>query len=486
VALKYLKTSNRTTGEYVPTEAPDRAEIPALTDLGPVVSAYKGQAAVSLGEAFEATNTNLDARTTRSTLPFGMKLALLPKKTRGETAHVALRFPYGNATTLANLRTTGDLAARMLLRGTRTKSRQQLKDALDTLRAQVGVQSDPQGLALSIEVRKPQLAETLSLVTEALTQPGSDKGEFDALKRELVADLEQKKDDPNALAFLGLQRTLNTWPKGHPFAVLTLDESIAEVTAAKLEDVKAFQARFWGAQSGFGSFVGDFDADVVKAQLTDRLATFKAKEPYERIPRPHVKVEPKNLSQETPDKAMACFVSGTTISLRQTDADYPAMVLADSMLGGGFLNGRIPARLREKEGLSYGAGTFLRAGAYEDNGALAGYAISAPENASKVEKGFREELELAVNKGFTDKELELARKGLLQQREQGRASDEAVASELIEQLETGRTFEFEQRFDEAVKKLAAKDVSASLKKFIDPSRFTVIKVGDFRKQPAPK
>ncbi|MDP3505914.1 MAG: pitrilysin family protein [Myxococcales bacterium] len=486
VAQKYVKTSNRTLGEYVPTDAPDRAEVPALADLRPVLAGYKGQEALSKGEVFEATNKNLDARTTRTALPSGLKLALLPKKTRGETVQVVLRLPYGTGTTLMGQKTNAELAARMLMRGTKTKTRQQFKDALDALRAQVGTRAEPQGVVVSIEVRKPQLAETLVLVTEALTQPAFDKNEFESLRREQLSELEQKKDDPNALAFLGLQKALNTWPKGHPFAVMTLDESIAEVKAAKVENAKAFHARFYGAQAGFGAFVGDFEPEAVKALLTEKLQAFVAKDGYERVARPHVKVEPKNLTQDTPDKAMACFVTGTTIPLRETDPDYPALVLADSMLGGGFLNGRVPQRLREKEGWSYGAGTFLRAGAFEDNGALLGYAISAPENAPKVEKGFREELELAVNKGFTDAELELARKGLLQQREQGRASDEGVAGELTEQLETGRTFEFEQKFDDAVKALSPKDVNGALKKTIDPATFTVVKVGDFRKVSGPK
>jgi zinc protease len=486
VAEKYLKASNRTLGEYVPTEMPDRAEVPALVDLGPVVNAYKGQAALSQGEVFEATPKNLDLRTTRETLPFGMKLALLPKKTRGETVRATFRLPYGNATTLSNQKTVADLTARMLARGTKTKTRQQFKDALDALRAQVGFGSEPQGVTVSLEVRRPQLEATIDLITEALTQPAFDKAEFESLKREVLAELEQKKDDPSALAFIGLQKALNTWPKGHPFAVLSIDESIAELSAAKVDELKAFHARFYGAQAGFGAVVGDFDAAAVKAQLLAKFSSFTAKVPYERIPKPHTKVEPKALTQETPDKAMACFVAGTTLPMRETDPDYPALVLADAMLGGGFLNGRVPQRLREKEGLSYGAGTFFRAGLFEDNGAIVGYAISAPENSTKVEKGFKEELDLAVKKGFTDAELQLARKGLLQTREQARAADDRVADELAEQLETGRTFEFEQRFDDAVRTLTPKDVNAALQRHVDPSRFTVVKVGDFRKVAGPK
>jgi zinc protease len=485
-ALKYLKASNRTLGEYVPTDSPDRSEIPALVDLGPVLKTYKGEQALSAGEAFEATPKNLDARTARETLPFGMKLALLPKKTRGETVRVAFRFAYGNASTLNGQKMAGDLMAAMLTRGTKTKTRQQFKDALDRLRAQVTTRTEPQGVLVSIEVRRPQLAQTLDLVFEALKEPAFDAAEFDALKREEQAEYEQKKDDPSNLAFIALQKVLNPYPKGHPFAVLSIDEALSDIAKTKLEELKAFHARFYGAQASYAALVGDFDPKAIKEQLTTHLGTFAAKVPYERIAKPYAKVDAKMLAQETPDKAMACFVSGTTLPMKETDPDFPAMVLANSMLGGGFLNGRVPQRLREKEGLSYGAGTFFRAGSFEDNGAIVGYAISAPENVTKVEKGFREEFDLALAKGFSDAELELARKGLLQEREQGFADDEGVAGELTEQLETGRTFEFEQKFNDALKALTPKEVNAALKKHVDPGRFTVVKVGDFRKLAAPK
>ncbi|MCA2977997.1 MAG: insulinase family protein, partial [Myxococcaceae bacterium] len=108
VAERYLKPSNRTLGEYVPTEVPDRAEVPALVDLAPLVGGYQGQAAVAQGEVFEATPKNLDGRTSREALPFGLKLALLTKRTRGETVRASFRFPYGDATTLANQKTVAD------------------------------------------------------------------------------------------------------------------------------------------------------------------------------------------------------------------------------------------------------------------------------------------------------------------------------------------------------------------------------------------
>ncbi len=486
VAARYFKASNRTLGEYVPTEQPDRAEVPAAPDLGPVLATYTGRAAVAQGETFDASPKNIDARTRREERA-GLKVALLPKKTRGETAQVALQLRFGTEKSLANQRAAADFTARMLLRGTKTKTREQVKDLLDQLKAQVHVQPSPQSVTVTVEVRRAQLPAVIDLVAECLKTPALDAKEFEQLRREVLANLEQQKDDPMAIGQVGLQRALSPFPtKGHPLYVPSLPELLADATALTLEEVKAFHARFYGAQGGFVAVVGDFDDQAFVAQLEARFAGWKASEPYVRIAVPFQAVEVKSAAFETPDKKMAFYGAGTVFKLKQSDPDFAAMTLADYMLGGGFLNGRVPQRLREKEGLSYGAGTFMRAGTHDDFAALLGYAIFAPENVGKVEQGFTEEVALAVEKGFTDEELQRARQGLLKDREQNRAEDDSLVRTLLQQLDLGRTMAFEQALDEQLAKLTAAQINATLKKYVDPRRFSAVKAGDFKPVAAPK
>jgi zinc protease len=345
----------------------------------------------------------------------------------------------------------------------------------------------PQTLTATIEVRRPQLKETLDLIAECLKTPAMDATEFEQLRREVLAGYEQQKDDPQAIGFTGLQRVLSPFQtKGHPLYVSSIPELEADTKALKLDDVKAYQAKFYGAQTGFAAVVGDFDAKEVQAQLETLFGTWKAAETYTRIPVPFQAVEQKNATIETPDKKMAFYGTGTSFALKESDPDFAAMMIADFMLGGGFLNGRVPQRLREKEGLSYGAGTFLRAGTHDDFAAVLGYAIYAPQNVEKVEKGFSEEVALAVDKGFTDAELKLAREGLLKQLESGRSEDAALAQDLMQQLELGRTMEFDQKLEDKLNSLSVSDVNATLKKYVDAKKFSVIKVGDFKKVAAPK
>ncbi|HEY2859551.1 MAG TPA: hypothetical protein VGJ21_14115, partial [Terracidiphilus sp.] len=74
VAKAYLKSSNRTLGEFIPTSAPDRAEIAAAPDAVTRFKDFKAGAAIQEGEVFDPTPKNIEGRLIRTTLPNGMKL----------------------------------------------------------------------------------------------------------------------------------------------------------------------------------------------------------------------------------------------------------------------------------------------------------------------------------------------------------------------------------------------------------------------------
>ncbi len=486
VAQRYLKPSNRTLGEYVPTEKPDRAEIPGVVDLTPVLATYKGRAAMAKGEVFDSSPKNIDTRTVTKSLPNGMKLSLLPKKTRGETVQGVIQLRFGTEASLQNTATVSRLVARMLSRGTQSKSQQQFKDALDKLNASVSFQPLQQGVNVVIETRRPQLNDTLALVTEALTVPAFDAKELETAKREAIAEFEQRKDDPQQMAFRAFARKMNAYPKGHPLYFPTFEEQIAETKAVEPAALKQFHGKFYGAQNGLASFVGDVDADALTATLGKNLGAFKAPEGYVRIPQPFRATEAGDAVTQTPDKAMAVMATGMRLPLKDSDTDFPAMMMADYLLGGGFLSGRVPQRLREKDGLSYGAGTQLQPSSFEANSMFLGYAIFNPTNLGKVERGFAEEVTKALEGGFTADEVKQGVASMMQSREAQRSDDKQLAFGLVDNLDVGRTFAFEGQLDDKLKTLTAQDVSGTLKKYIDLKKLSAVKVGDFKALPAAK
>ena len=137
VATYYFKTSNRTVGLFIPTAEPDRTEIPPAPDHVTLMKDYKGGASVSIGEAFDPSPENIDARSQRLTLPGGLKLALIPKETRGDVVSAVIRLQFGDEKSLMGQSTIGRLTAQMLMRGTTKHTRQDIQDELDKLKARL-------------------------------------------------------------------------------------------------------------------------------------------------------------------------------------------------------------------------------------------------------------------------------------------------------------------------------------------------------------
>ena len=193
---------------------------------------------------------------------------------------------------------------------------------------------------------------------------------------------------------------MNPYPKGDVRYVPTPDESIEDYKAATSEDVKKFHADFYGASRAELAIVGDFDAGEVRTLATALFGDWKSAKPFERVPRPYQAVSPSKETLETPDKANAFFIAGVNLPLRDDDPDYPALVLGNYMLGGGFLNSRLAVRIRQKEGLSYGVGSQVQASPLDASGSFVAFAIFAPQNRAKLEVAFQEELARVLQDGF--------------------------------------------------------------------------------------
>ena len=482
VAAAYLKDSNRTIGEFIPDAKPDRAEIPAKSDLAAALKDYKGEAAMAQGEVFDPSTKNIEARTERYALPSGMKVSLLPKKTRGGNVNAVISLHFGDLDGLKDKQTVAGLAGSTLIRATKNKNRQQIQDEIDRLKSQLSVQGASTGASVSIETTRENLPGVLRLAGEILKEATLPDAEFELIRKERLTGLENSRNEPQALAPTMLQRTLYPFPKGDVRGARTIEEQIAEVQAAKATDARAFYKNFYGASNAELAVVGDFDPAEVKKAAADLFGNWKSPARFERVKTGFAKVAPVNQSIETPDKANAVFFAGLRLNVSDQDPDYAGLVLGNYMLGGGFMNSRLATRIRVKDGLSYGVSSGLSAKAIEKDGQFQVFAIAAPQNIAKVEAAFKEEMERALKEGFTQKELDAARDGWLQSRVVQRAEDRSLAGLLAGRDYDGRTLAWDEQLEAKVKALKTEDISAAMRRHLDVSQISIIKAGDFSKK----
>jgi zinc protease len=266
--------------------------------------------------------------------------------------------------------------------------------------------------------------------------------------------------------------------------VQTLEESIAEMTTISIEDVKQFHADFYGASQGEVSIIGDFDPKEMTAVTGDVFNGWKSPRPFARVVDAFKAVEPVNRALETPDKANAYFIAGLNLDVRDDDPDYPALVLSNYMLGGGFISSRLATRIRQKDGISYSVGSQLQVSSLDKNGSFTVRAIYAPENAAKLEAAFKEEIARALADGFTDEEIKIAKTGLLQSRQVSRAQDSELAARLGTLQYLGRTIAWDAELDRKLEALTADQIKTTLARHLDPSKISIVKAGDFAKAAA--
>lgn len=479
VAAKYLVSSNRTLGTFIPATNPVRAEIPPAMDLAAMLKDYKGEAAVAAGEAFDPAPSNIEARTRRVTEQSGLKLALLTKKTRGGLVVGTLVLNFGDEKSLKGSTNVGKLVAVMLNRGTDKHTRQQISDELDRLKAQVRFAGGVGQVSAGFETVRENLRAVIALVAEMLRHPSFPANEFESLKQEILSNVESRLKDPQAIATNAFVQRMNPYPSGHPRYETSPQEDIAEVKAATLDSLKTFHADFYGVQSGQLSVVGDFDEKQITKLANDLLGSWKSKRAFTRVPEQYFPPEGQRKVFEVSDKANAMYLLGLNLDMRDDDPDYPALLVANQILGGGALKSRLMDRIRQKEGLSYGVGSQLSINALDKSGSFTVYAIFAPQNLSRLETALKEEIERARKDGFTEEELGAAKSGWLEQRKTQRSNDSIVARSLANYLFFDRTFAWDADLEKKVESVTAEQAHAALQKYIDPSKLTIVTAGSF-------
>ena len=483
-AKRYLKTDNRTVGLFIPTKEPDRTTIPEAVNIASKLDGYKGRKAMTKGEAFDPTPANIDARTEVVTIADGVKVAMLPKKVRGERMYLSGTIHFGNEETLKGHVTHNRILGRLMQRGTESLSFQEYQDKLDEIETSMSISGDTGSLSFSVETKEARVSEALDLLKQVLRKPSLDGEEMEVLRNEGITALESSLSDPMALGSKAMQRAMTPYPEDDVRYEKTIEESIQAMKDVEVSGVKTFYDQFVGGSNVEVGVVGQFNPDLVKEKLTEIFADWKTDEPYERIATPAPEVDGQRITINTPDKKNALYIAALPLAIDDADENYEAMLIGNYILGGGPLSSRLADRVRKKEGLSYGVGSQFMADSQDKSGGLIVFAISNPDNTEKVVDTIREEVQRIIESGVESKEMKKARKSFLRTRQGGRANDNTLASSLRKNLELGRTMQFAQEGDEAIEALTEEQVEAAIKKLITPEKMIIVTAGDFEREKA--
>ena len=431
-----------------------------------------------------------------------MKAGLLPKKNRGETVSLVLTLHYGNEESLNGQTTAAGMLPGLMMAGTKKHDRQALRDELDAL----GVRIMPGGggggrggrgpgrrgggggggalgqLTFSVEAKHNTLEKGLQFLGEILREPAFPAEEFETSKRRMVSMMSAGRTEPGILARNRLSRALSPYSAEDVRYVPTLDGTIDRLQNVTLEAVKTlYETQVGGGHAELG-VVGDFDPDATVRQVEQMLAGWESKVPVRRIGhRTADNVAGMTEDIVTPDKANAEYLAGLSFPLNDDDPDFAALRIGNFIFGGSTLASRLGDRIRQKEGLSYGATSMFTASARDPVASLTVTVSTNPENIDKVTTAVIEELQRFLKDGPTEKELDDAKRAFVEAQKVGRTGDAAIAGQIASNLDLGRSFGHTADLEKAILALTPERVGEAFRKHVDPKKLVVVRAGDFKK-----
>ncbi len=485
-AANHFKRSNRTAGMFIPTESPDRAMVASRGDQSAGLAALAGRQSVSAGEEFDPAPENIAARTVKHELAGGGSLWAIEKKSRGAQIILSLSLFAGSEESLAGKHGVAGYAAGQLQRGTTRYTRDQLATEWNRLKSRLSVSAGGQGIGATLTTDEGHFDEALDLMAHVLREPVFDPGQLEEAKRSALAGIAGARGQPRSMVSVALSKALSPYGPNHFRYAMDLDEQEEMVRGMSRDALK----EFWNTHAGFkgavAAVVGNVDSAALAARLDALFGDWDASVGYSPAPRRHYPVESRDLWLDTPDKANGVMVAALPIAMNVRDEDYPALAIGMRMFGGGGMSNRLMERLRQKEGWSYGAGGGMNASSREgdDSGSLMIQAIAAPENLAKVKAGAMEELQRALDDGFTAEELKDAVDGAISSDLNSWSSDASLAGILRSGAEHGLDANWHGAMHDRYRALTLEEVNDTFRKHFRADDLLIFIGGDRAKAEA--
>lgn len=238
------------------------------------------------------------------------------------------------------------MAGQLLKRGTITKSKAALDEAVEYLGGSLSTSSQ----SASASALKSNFPALLSLMSEVVLSPALSTEELEKIRKQVLSGIESNKDDADAIAGDVVKKLV--YGANHPYGELMTTKSVNQVT---INDVKSFLSTYWKPNKAYLIFVGDIEPTVARALAEKSFGSWQkgvvAKQEFAKPIQPN---QTYVAIVDRPSSVQSVVTIAAAVDLYPGSSNAIAGSVMNNILGGGF-SGRLFANLREKYGFTYGA-----------------------------------------------------------------------------------------------------------------------------------
>ena len=365
------------------------------------------------------------------------------------------------------------LSGMMLDRGTKALDKFAIADKLDNVGAEISFTVGAQALEIRAKCLRKDLPLIIDTLAAELRTPALLVGEFNKAKEQFIGELEASMQDSGALASDAFGRAV--FPEGHPNRPHTMKEYIAAANTAKLEELKAFQAKYYGPAHMTMVVVGDVSDADTQADIAKAFSGWSGGQDYLRTAKPAAASAASEITVPLTDKPSVTVLFGQASGLRYSDPDNLPLRIGTAILGQGF-TGRLMSTVRDKEGLTYNIGASMSDDSIVD-GVWEVSASFAPALLGKGLESTRREVAKWWKDGVTEQELAARKQGVIGGYFVSLSTTQGLAETILADAQRGLDPSWLDAYPKAIKALTRDQVNAAIKAHINPNTMVLVEAG---------
>lgn len=362
------------------------------------------------------------------------------------------------------------LANALLDQGTANKTADEIALGFENLGARFGGGSyRDMGIVSLRSLSDPALSEpALQLFTELLAEPAFRQTDIERLKNQFRASFEHQRKDPGTLANRALFADLYGQ---HPYAHPSAGDALS-ISGISRQQLRNFHQRFYTAGNVQIALVGDLDRARAE-QIAERISS--------ALPQGNAAAKVDAATSSGASQRHIDFDSSQTHILLAQQAlerghpDYPALYLANQILGGSGFGSRLMEEVREKRGLTYGIYSMLSP--MQTRGPFMISVQTRAELSQATLEFVQQLLREFIEQGPTAEELAASKREILGSFPLSAASNSGIVGQLGAIGFYGLPLSWQDDFIREIEQLTLEQVHAAVQRHLDADALTIITLG---------
>lgn len=367
----------------------------------------------------------------------------------------------GSAHDAENRQGLARLTSMLLTEGAGEYNSQEFRDTAAENGVKIGFSVSADDFSGALAFPKDNLIVAQKLLRAALYEPLFSEDTVVLKKQQLLTALKMQNENPQQVLLNNFKEDIFA---GHPYARNALGKA-EDIKNIAVEELKNYLKNSLAKDNLVVGIAGDLSQTEAEKLLNDLFSELPETSQNKAL----IKMElftdgSEYVIKHDTAQAMTHFaVAGTY----RDSIDFYPLYLANYIFGESGLSSRISKKIREEKGLTYGIYTYL-----SNNDATAliegGYSAT-PENFAEAKKLLKQEWQKFADKGITEKELDEAKKSLINAFYLRFANIDDVSDMLVAMQKNNLGLDFLDKRNDYIKQLSLTEVNAAAKKYFSKS-----------------